>query len=190
MVNHLITPEPEVCTSLPAWTCPALLSAPAPCPAMEFSKVPLLKGVSQRGKILFTAANCSDSPELPAHGLTGPDGPAGPSTNLSSGAGSWMSRKSTGLYRSDSLSPFVPIQAENWINTAKEALGVPGGLVPSGDTAGQSQSQPLHSPAASSSSCSAQPGGSSVSMCPGTSAQTLLSISPQNEKEMGISIVL
>lgn len=53
---------------------------PGSYPAMEFRKVPLLKGVSQRGKILFAAAktNCSDSPVLPAQGVTGPDGPAGP----------------------------------------------------------------------------------------------------------------
>lgn len=72
---------------------------------MEFRKALLLKGVFQKGKILFAAAktNCSDSPELPAQGVTGPDGPAvrellalaTASNNLSSGARSWMSKKST-----------------------------------------------------------------------------------------------
>lgn len=72
---------------------------------MEFRKAPLLKGVSQRGKILFAAVktNYSDSPELPAQGVTGPDGPAvwellalaTAGNSLSSGARSWVSRKSS-----------------------------------------------------------------------------------------------
>lgn len=94
---------------------------------MEFRKVPLLKSVSRRGKNLFAAAktNCSDSPELPGQGVTGPDRPtvwellalAAARNSQSSGAQTWMSRKSMGLYRSYALSPFsVPVPAQDWIN--------------------------------------------------------------------------
>lgn len=186
VVNHSL---PEVCTSLPVWTCPTLLSAPASCPAMEFRKVPLLKGVSQRVKILFAAAktNCSDSPELPGQGVTGPDGPAVQEllalatarSNLSSGAWSWMSRESTGLKK---LLPEPLLYANpsmGWDKPAmstKEGLGEPGGLVSQwGHSQGRTEpeAEPLHSLSASSSSSSAQSWSSSMATCPGISTQTL-----------------